>query len=388
MRTDKSRKKSRTGGEGKTIGASVAVALTLGVAVILAGCGSSSSTNTSASARTGNPRDCHALRLYTWEGEAPASLLKPFEHEYGVPVRVSYITSGAESVAKMAAGGDKQEDIVLDAPEAITPMQEAGVIKPFDTARIPEYEHLLSSVQKTFFLKGQTYAIAEDWGVNPFLYSTALLKTPPTSWSVLWSPKLKGQVSLWEDVSMIFVGAAVLGYDKNPEEVFHLNKEQLTAIKNKMLQLKGNVRTMWSSAGDLIQLYSTHEVGASMGWSYIYQQLKAKHEPIAEAKLSDMGAQAWTEGAALSVDISADCEAAAYAFLSSTVTPKGQALLAESTGYAPANQAAANYMSKKLIEETGIDNPKSLLGTAIFKQAVSDPQAYNQTMEEIIAGLT
>jgi hypothetical protein len=44
-------------------------------------------------------------------------------------------------------------------------------------------------------------------------------------------------------------------------------------------------------------------------------------------------------------------------------------------------------MSKKLIEQTGLNNPKAFLGSAIFKQALADPQAYNQTMEEIIAGL-
>lgn len=361
-------------------------AMAVGAAAALAACGGTSSAS-QAVARAGNPRQCSALTLYTWEGEAPSTLLKPFEQQYGVPVKVSYITSGAESLAKMAAGGAKQYDIIFDGSEDTQPMKEAGVIKPLDTSKFPEYSKLFPFTTKTFEVGGKVYTLSEDWGKNPFIYNTELLKTPPTSWSVLWSPQLKGQVSLWEDVSLIWIGAAVLGYDKNPEQLFHLSQAQLTAIKNKMLELKGNVRTVWNSGGDLIQLFATHEVGAAQGWSFIYNELKAKHEPVAEAKLADMGAQGWAEGASLSSDISANCEAAAYAFLNWTISPKGAAALAASSGYTPSNPGAATYMSKQLIDQTGLNNPKAFLGSAIFKQALSNPQAYNQTMEEIIAGL-
>jgi spermidine/putrescine-binding protein len=382
MRIERGPKKSRSG----AIRASLLGAIGVGVAMLVAACGGSSGPS-QAVARAGNPKACSSLNLYTWEGEAPASLLKPFEQQYGVPVKVSYITSGAESLAKMAAGGAKQYDVIFDGSEDTLPMKEAGVIKPLDTSKFPEYSKLFPFTTKTLEVGGKVYTLSEDWGKNPFIYSTNVLKTPPTSWAALWSPQLKGQVSLWEDVSLIWIGASVLGYDKNPEQLFHLSQAQLTAIKNKMLQLKGNVRTVWNSGGDLIQLFATHEVGAAQGWSFIYNELKAKHEPVAEAKLADMGAQGWAEGASLSSDISANCEAAAYEFLNWTIAPKGAAALAASSGYTPSNPGAATYMSKKLIEQTGLNNPKAFLGSAIFKQALADPQAYNQTMEEIIAGL-
>jgi putative spermidine/putrescine transport system substrate-binding protein/spermidine/putrescine transport system substrate-binding protein len=360
---------------------------------LLAGCGGGSSASSSgsasatASASTGNPKACKALRLYTWEGEAPPTLLKPFEKKYGVPVTVAYITSAAESMAKLAAGGVKQYDLVFDGSELTKPMKEAGVIKPIDTTKFSEYGKLLKFATEPFLVGSQPYALAVDWGVNPFIYSTNALKTPPTSWAALWDPKLKGQVSLWEDISMIWIGASVLGFDKNPEQLFNLSKAQLAQIRDKMLQLKGNVRTVWKSGGDLIQLYANHEVGASMGWSYILNELQAKHQPVAEAKLADMGAQGWTEGASLLSNISPDCEAAAYAFLAEMLTPQGQAALALSSGYTPVNPEAAKYMSKDLIKKTGIADPKGFLGSAIFKRAVNDPEAYNQTMQEIIAGV-
>jgi len=362
----------------------------LGVAAVsaLAACGSSSSTSsTKLAADTGNPRKCPSLGLFTWEGEAPASVLKPFEKEYGVPVKVSYITSGAQALAKMAAGGTRQYAVIFAAPETTQPMQEAGVVKPIDTSKIAEYDKLFKFSTKTFEYGGKTYALSEDWGVNPLIYNPKVIKTPPTSWADLWGPEYKGQVALWEDYSMLWIGAAALGYDKDPSQLFHLSSAQLTAIKNKMLELKGNVRTVWNSGGNLIQLFSTHEVAAAQGWSYVYNQLVEKHQPVALAKVKDMGAQGWTEGASISSGASPDCEAAAYAFLNWTVTPKGAAALAESSGYSPSNPEAAKYLSPALVKTLGLDNPQAFLGSAIFKQAVSSPSAYNQTMQEVIAGL-
>lgn len=359
-------------------------------AALLAACGgsgSSASTGATASAG-GNPRDCSTLSVYTTEGAAPPALLKPFEQKYGVKVNVAYSTTPAEVLAKLAAGGTKQYDLVFNEAGILEPTIEAGVIKPIDPSRLTDFPNLLKFVSEQFETEGQLYGVAAFWDVNPFLYSTEVLSKAPTSWAELWNPKLKGQVSLWEDYSMLYVGASVLGYDKEPEQLWNLSEEQLTKIKEKMLELKGNVRTMWSSGGDLIQLYANREVSASMSWAYIYHELKKQGEPVAKANLKDMGAQAWTEGAEITSEISPDCEAAAYAYLNAMISPKGQAALAESAGYSPVNQAAAKYMSKELIEETGVEDPKAFLGSAIFKRAPSDPEAYNETMQEIIAGLS
>lgn len=371
---------------------SAVVLAALAATVFLSACGSSSGSGGSGSSETtavdtGNPRNCNALRLYTWEGLAPATLLKPFESKYGVPVKVSYITSPADALAKLAAGGTKQYDVIFNEAGVLKPSVEAGVIKPIDPSKFPEFHKLFKFVAQPFDVEGKYYGLPTVWGVNPFLYSTEVMSEAPTSWAALWSPKLKDQVSLWEDVSLLYVGAAVLGYDKEPEQLWNLSQEQLEAIRNKMLELKGNVRTMWNSGGDLIQLYANHEVGASMSWAYIYHELKKKGDPIAKANLPDMGAQGWAEAAEISSGISPDCEAAAYAFLREMNTPKGQALMAESSGYTPANPGAAKYLSKELNEQIGLNDPKAFRGSAIIKLAPADPEAYNQTLQEIISGL-
>jgi spermidine/putrescine-binding protein len=402
MRTENRR--NRPPGARRALRLSLLALLALAAAALLAACGgssdsSSSSTSSDSSASSeegestpvaleGDAEACSALDLYTWEGEGGPKLVKPFEEKFGVPVKVSYMSSAAEAIAKLAAGGTKQYDLIVAGSEISEPMKEAGVIKPIDTSLIPEYEKLFPFTTEPFEYEGETWGIATDWGVNPFIYSTEVLKEEPKSWADLWNPELKDQVSLWEDISLIWVGASALGMDDDPEQLFNLSQEQLDEIRDKMLELKGNVRKMWSSGGDLIQLYANKEVGASMGWSYVINELRAKNEPVEEAKLEDMGAQAWSEGPAMSVDIDPDCEAAAYEWIKYEISPEGQAALAEESTYTPTNPGAEKFMTPESIKLTGIDDPKGFLGSAIFKKAPADPEAYNQTLQEIIAGLS
>ena len=403
MRTENRR--NRPPGARRAMRLSLLALLALAAAALLAACGGGGSSSSSSSGGSGesgsseegeavpaklegDPKACGTLNLYTWEGEAPEELLKPFEEKSGVTVKATYMTSAAEAIAKLAAGGTKQYDMIVAGSEISQPMKEAGVIKPINTELLPEYSKLYKFTAEPFEYEGNTWAVVSDWGVNPFIYSTEVLKKEPTSWADLWSPELKGQVSLWEDISLIWVGASALGMDSDPEQLFELSQEQLDEIRDKMLELKGNVRTMWSSGGDLIQLYANKEVGASMGWSYVINELRAKNEPVEEAHLEDMGAQAWSEGPALSSDISPDCEAAAYEFMNYLISPKGQLALSESSTYTPVNPATKPLMSAELKEITGMNDPKKFLGSAIFKKAPADPEAYNQTMQEIIAGLS
>ena len=395
------RSEKRLRGErGRRARLSLLALFAVAMAAVLAACGGGSGGSSSSggggetgggetttASLEGDASKCSALSLYTWEGEGGPKLVKPFEEKTGVPVKVSYMSSAAEAIAKLAAGGTKQYDLIVAGTEISEPMNEAGVIKPIDTSLIPEYDKLLKFTVEPFEFEDAVWGIATDWGVNPFIYSTEVFDKPPTSWADLWDPKLKDQVSLWEDISLIWVGASALGMDSEPEQLFNLSQEQLDEIRDKMLELKGNVRKMWSSGGDLIQLYANKEVSASMGWSYVINELRAKNEPVDEAKLKDMGAQAWSEGPAMSVDIDPDCEAAAYEWINWEISPKGQAALAEESTYTPVNPAAEKYMSPDLIKLTGIDDPEGFLGSAIFKRAPADPEAYNQTLQEIISGL-
>src|SRR4051812_16199250 len=118
MRTE--HRRNRPPGARRALRLSLIALLAIAMAAVLAACGGggSSSSGGSSSASDsgeegeavpasleGDAKACGTLNLYTWEGEAPDELLKPFEEKSGIKVKATYMTSAAEAIAKLAAGG-------------------------------------------------------------------------------------------------------------------------------------------------------------------------------------------------------------------------------------------------------------------------------------------
>ena len=67
-----------------------------------------------------------------------------------------------------------------------------------------------------------------------------------------------------------------------PSQLYNLTDEQLDAVKKKLLELKPNIRKMWSTGGELTNLFQNHEVVAAMGWPLMTNQLRKINFPVGE----------------------------------------------------------------------------------------------------------
>src|SRR5260370_32044078 len=90
-------------------------------------------------------------------------------------------------------------------------------------------------------------------------------------------------MSLWDELSSIYMAAQVLGYDKpDPSQLYNLTDAQLDAVKKKLIELKPNIRKYWSTGGELTNLFQNHEVIAAMGWPLMTNELRKLNFPIGE----------------------------------------------------------------------------------------------------------
>ena len=55
-----------------------------------------------------------------------------------------------------------------------------------------------------------------------------------------------------------------------------------TGSRQKLLELKPNIRKMWSTGGELTNLFQNHEIVAAMGWPLMTNQLRKINFPIGE----------------------------------------------------------------------------------------------------------
>src|SRR5580658_6383407 len=225
------------------------------------------------------------LSLLVWEGYADPSFVRPFEEAHHCKIVASYMGQSDELVAKLRGGSASNYDVISPSSDVATSIVHAGLAAPLDLSKFPSYSQLSPKLRNSPLVKmnGQTYGVPFVWGPNPLLYDTTAFPQPPDSWSTLWDPKYKEKISLWDELSSVYMAAQVLGYDKpDPYKIYNLSDDQLEAVKKKLIELKPNIRKYWSTGGELTNLFQNHEIIAAMGWPLMTNQLRKLGFPIGE----------------------------------------------------------------------------------------------------------
>src|SRR5581483_7081639 len=234
---------------------------------------------------TGCGKKTLTLNLLVWEGYADPSFVKAFEDQNHCKVSASYMGSSDELVAKLRGGSSGNYDVISPSSDVATMISEAELAAPLDLSKLPSYEQLSSKLRSMPLvrLNGKVYGVPFMWGPNPLIYDTTAFAKTPDSWADLWNPSLRGKISAWDDLSTVYMAAQVLGYDKpDPSHLYNLSDQELEAVKNKLLALKPNIRKLWTTGGELTNLFENHEVVAAMGWPLMTNQLRAAKFPVGE----------------------------------------------------------------------------------------------------------
>src|SRR6266849_1783112 len=152
------------------------------------------------------------LSLLVWEGYADPSFLQPFEQSHHCKVVAAYMGSSDELVAKLRGGSASNYDVISPSSDVATSIVRAGLAAPLDPAKIPSYNQLSSRLRDSPLVKsnGQTYGVPFVWGPNPLLYDSSAFLQPPDSWSIFWNLKFAKKISLWDELSSIYMAAQIL----------------------------------------------------------------------------------------------------------------------------------------------------------------------------------
>ena len=325
------------------------------------------------------------LNLLVWEGYADPSFVRSFEEQYHCKVSASYMGSSDELVAKLRGGSAGTYDVVSPSSDVATMLASAGLAFPLDLAKIPSYPQLSPQLTSLPLVKvnGQTYGVPFMWGPDPLLYDTSTFSTPPKSWNVLWDAKYRGKISVWDDLSTVYMAAQVLGYDKpDASKLYDLSDEQLDAVKKKLLELKPNIRKMWSTGGELTNLFQNHEIVAAMGWPLMTNQLRKINFPVGET-IPQENTTGWIDH--FMITAGSDNKALAYQFLEYMIKAQTQKKVTDITGYTPANPQAAQFMTPAEVSSLHLDNVDAYQKRIYFWQNVPRRAKYNEIWNEVKA---
>jgi len=323
------------------------------------------------------------LNLLTWEGYADPKFTKGFEEKYGATVKYTYFGSSDELVAKLKASPGVY-DVISPSSDVAYTLVQGGLVDPIDTSKISAFGELADALKNLDDVKkdGKLYGVPFTWGPDFLIYDANVVKEEPKSWKVFFDAKYKGKVSLWDDISNIYVMGQIMGLDKEkPGALYNMTDEQLAEAKKKLLELRPNVRKNWATAGELKDLFKNKEVALAVGWPLTVRDVNAEGGNL-KAVIPEEGATGWIDR--LMITSSSKNKDLALMYLDYVTTAKGQALVFEATGgYCVANSKASAHMSDDLKKSPCVTEAENYFKRLNFWQYVKERKKYNELWNEV-----
>lgn len=320
------------------------------------------------------------LKILCWEGYASDKFSEVFETQTGIKVNLTTFNSAEKLSEKLTKG---TFDVVTVSSDMAQALVERNLVQPIDLKHITHYDSLADRLRamQDVVRDGETYGVPFTWGPDYLVYNADIVKEEPTSWNVMFDPKYKGKVSLWDDVSSIYLAGILNGDAKaDKAQIYNMNDIQLEAAKKKLLTLKPSIYKFWSSAGELTDLMRSKKVVIAVGWPLIPATLKSEGMNI-KGIIPKEGATGWIDR--LMIPKNATNKELAEQWIDYITKPENMALVAEVTGYSVSNNNAARYLSPEQLEITQMNNVQYYFDKLNFWRNVRNRKKYSLIWDEV-----
>jgi putative spermidine/putrescine transport system substrate-binding protein len=335
--------------------------------LLLAGCGSSDSSSTSGKELTKVGKGEGSLSLISWAGYVEEPWTKPFEEKTGCKVSDKIAGTSDEMVQLMRSG---QYDGVSASGNATARLVDGGNVDPVNVDLVPNYKTIFSDLKNQPYntFDGVHYGIPHGRGANLLMWNSNDVKPAPTSWNVMFDPKVaakyKGKISAYDDPIYIADAAVYLKAhqpDLGIENPYELNEEQFEAAVELLKEQRANIGEYWSDAAKQISAFAGGDDLLGTTWQYQYFELKGEGHPVAASPASQgflpkEGATGWSDTWMISSE--AKHPNCMYMWMNWIVSPKVNAEVAEFFGEAPAQTLACEHTANKnFCNEYHAENP-------------------------------
>jgi spermidine/putrescine-binding protein len=347
------------------------VVLVFVMGLVAAACSSGADDEPAEEASSGGPPS-GTVTLFGYEDNFVPEVIDPFlEANPDLDVRTAVFGSNDEAVTKLQNGF--QADVINVCTEETGRMVDLGLLQPIDTSRIEAWDTLFPSLkdQEGVMVDGEVYMIPNVGGTSGIIYNPEEVPQGVDSYRDLFEdPALAGEVTLEDSATtVIAITALALGH----EDPFALTEDDLTEIKDYLIEHKSAIRALFKGDADFLSLYRTGEIIA--GFGYHDYRAAMTREGIPVEFVPGEGSLAWICGMSLSAN--AQNVDAAYAAMNHYISPQTQSFYAESYTYLVSDQRTLDVLKPALVEELGLDDPTQL-DAAIALQL---PDNYDQWLD-------
>ncbi len=304
------------------------------------------------------------LRMLVWEGYAPKELRQEFiklvKDKYGVDLKleVSYVAGNDDFFPALR---DSKADII--SPSHPVPKDKRwqlinlNLVLPLNLDNIPNYKHVLPSLQKAEYCTegGKVYAVPHVRGPYGLAYNTALVKKKPESWNILWDPKYKNKYTLGKDAYVHNVSITALAMGISSDDMNKFAVVNTPEFQEKLAQLAGNSAPMWEGVDSAKVLKG---LPLSVVWGFSLPGLKEMGETwkIAEPKEGTTG---WVDNFMIShtLESKPNLRRIAEEWLNYVLSDSYQEYDVRGLACAPVTTTVKAKLTQEEIEQFHLDDP-------------------------------
>lgn len=290
----------------------------------------------------------NVLRLITWSGYAPASMIKKFKDETGITVEVT-LSNNEEMISKLRATRGGGFDLAQPSQDRISAVQaQFHVYQPIDYSKVDTAQinpTLLNAVKKNTLVDGKSYAVPDVYGTSGLVVNKA--KAPDIKdYKDLLNPKYKGRVSYRLKRPTLIAMGFNFGYDP-----FKLYSDKagyqkfLDDIGAKLIAAKPVVRNYWSNGDQLLQSLRSGEIWAAMAWEQAGWKLHADNPDI-DYVAPATGALAWID--TFAIPAKSENVEGAYKWMNFMLRPENAAVFTNKEKYGTASKDAVKYLDPEV----------------------------------------
>lgn len=316
---------------------SILITIGLMVSTMLTGCGGTDSKK--------------VLNVYNVGDYIDENIITLFEEKTGIDVQYeTYDTN--EMMYQKVKSGSTNYDLIFPSDYMVEKMKSEGLLQKIDFKNIPNMKYIDKSFLNPIYDETNEYSVPYMWGTFGILYNKKMVKEPVDSWDILWNPKYKGNIMMFDSVrDTMGISLKRLGYSMNTTNPKEINEAMKELMKQKDLVLayvndEGKDRLLGE------------EVAMGIAYSGDAVTLMEENPNLAYA-IPKEGTNKWVD--AMAIPKSAQNKKEAEMFINFLLDPEIAKMNAEYIGYSTPNEGALKLLDKDVTSNPVAYPPKSVM---------------------------
>ena len=315
------------------------------------------------------------LTVMDWPGFDAPGLYADYEAKWGVKPHYEFVTSDDETFQKVNSG--YRADVLKGCSQMVPKYREAGLIQPWDAARIPEIKNIDPAFLNSPVIqdKDGIWMIPTDWGVTAVAYNSEKVPAEDVATlQIFTDAKYAGKTALpdaADDVwALAYLATGVTDWTNVSDAQFQAAADWLRAANK-------NVKAYFFSSTEMAQLMTSGDILVAWSWPDGINYLRKDGFPVGNQRTPKEGITSWFCGVVHLKSAPAGDDRA-YDYINSWIRPAAAKILVDEIGYGHANAAGMKAFDPATLEQIGLG---PVTGTALAQLPISGAQRERQVKE-------